>query len=250
VLALTAGRFAEADALVQKALALGGRSQPEMAMPIYQLQRYALCEFRGGVDEVEDAIRELAAEYPARPVIRCALAHLETRLGRLPEAKRALKHLARGEFSALPFDPEWLYGLSFLAETSALLDEVDTAAVLYDLLLPWAAFNAADAYEGIRGSVSRYLGLLAVTLCRWDDAAHHFEDALEMNERMGARPWLARTQDDYAHLLFRRGAAGDAAEARSLLDSAQITYRELGMSPSPSSVAGTLDPVKPSSIGG
>ena len=34
--------------------------------------------------------------------------------------------------------------MSLLAETSALLGDTDSAAVLYGLLLPWAAFNAAD----------------------------------------------------------------------------------------------------------
>ena len=43
--------------------------------------------------------------------------------------------------------------MSLLAETSALLGDTDSAAVLYGLLRPWAALNAADQPEGIRGSV-------------------------------------------------------------------------------------------------
>ena len=109
------------------------------------------------------------------------------------EAQRALDDLAQDDFSALPFDQEWLYGMSLLAETSALLGDSDSAAVLYRLLLPWAAFNAADHPEGFRGSISRYLGLLATTRQRWEEAELHFEDALATNARMGARPWLAHT---------------------------------------------------------
>ena len=79
------------------------------------------------------------------------------------EATRSLAHLAEEDFSGLPFDQEWLYSMSLLAETAALLSDIDSADALYDELAPWATFNAVDVAEGIRGSVSRYLGLLAAT---------------------------------------------------------------------------------------
>ena len=105
--------------------------------------------------------------------------------------------------------------MSLLAETSALLGDADSAAVLYRLLVPWAAFNVADVPEGMRGSVSRDLGLLASLLERFDDSERHFEDALAMNERMGLRPWLAHTQEDYGRMLIENG---DEARGRSLVD--------------------------------
>jgi len=52
-----------------------------------------------------------------------------------------------------------------------------------------------------------------------------------MNERMGARPWLAQTQEDYAGMLLARGDPGDRDRAQELLDQALATYRELGMGP-------------------
>jgi DNA-binding SARP family transcriptional activator/tetratricopeptide (TPR) repeat protein len=229
MLALAAGRLSEAEVLIPQALALGERALPQGAIPIYLLQRSTLCDFRGGLEEVEPAIRDLAAEYPARPVFRCALAHLYARLGRLPEAKRALDDLGEADFSALPFDQEWLYGMSLLAETSALVGDTDSTTVLYGLLVPSGAFNAVDVGEGFRGSVSRYLGILAAALGRCDDAQRHFEDALAMNERMGARPWLAHTQNDYAQMLLARAGPGDHERAGGLLEKAIATYRELGM---------------------
>ncbi len=119
--------------------------------------------------------------------------------------------------------------MSLLAETSALLGDSDSAAVLYRLLVPWAALNAADHPEGIRGSVSRYLGLLAATTSMWTEAAGHFEAALEMNAEMGLRTWLAHTQYDYAHMLLARDGAGDRERADGLLDSARSLSQELGM---------------------
>jgi hypothetical protein len=50
-----------------------------------------------------------------------------------------------------------------------------------------------------------------------------------MNTRMGARPWLAHTQDDYARMLLARAGPGDRERAQELLDAALATYRELGM---------------------
>jgi tetratricopeptide (TPR) repeat protein len=217
MLALAAGRLAEAEQLVPQAFVLGERAQPEMVVPVDRLQRYALCDFRGGLEEVEPAICDLVAEYPARVAFRCALTHLHARLGRPLEAKRSLDELAEEDFSALPFDQEWLYAMSLLAETSALLGDTASAPILYGLLIPWAGFNAVDHPEGIGGSVSRYLGLLAATMKRWSDAEQHFEDALALNERMGARPWLAHTRNDYARMLVARGAAGDTERAQQLL---------------------------------
>ena len=229
MLALAAGRLDEAEELIPQALALGERAQSGMAIPVYRLQWYSLRDFRGGLGEVEPAICDLVAEYPARPVFRCALAHLYSRLGRLPEAKRVFDDLAENDFSTLPFDIEWLFGMSFLAETCAPLNDEVSAAALYRSLLPWAGLNVVDIAEGIRGSVSRYLGILATTMKRWDEAAQNFEDALAMNERMGARPWLAHTQDDYARMLLARDGRGDREHAGELLDAALATYRELGM---------------------
>jgi tetratricopeptide (TPR) repeat protein len=237
MLALAEGKLGEAEDLVEQAFRAGERAQPEIALPVYVLQRYTLGELRGRIEEVERAIDDLVARYPARPVFRCALAHLHARFGRVEEAKRVFGDLAADDFSLLPFDQEWLYAMSFLAETSALLVHTGSAPVLYSLLVPWAKFNAADPHEGIRGSVSRYLGLLAATAGHWRDAARHFEDALASNARMGLRPWLAYTQQDYARLLLAREEPGDRERAKDLSDSALATYRALGMQSDAASAA-------------
>ena len=227
--ALGAGELAAAEEWIVTAFELGERAQPEMAIAVNRLQQLTLCDFRGGLEEIAPAVRSLVDEYPARPVFRCSSAYLDAVLGHSEPAKQALAELARDNCSVLPRDMERLYGMSLLAETCALVDDVGAASVVYKLLEPWADFNAADHPEGIRGSVSRYLGLLATTLKRWSEAARHFDGALVANERMGLRPWLAHTQADYARMLLARGDAADAKRAHALIDSAVTTYRELGM---------------------
>src|SRR5215510_4263913 len=71
--------------------------------------------------------------------------------------------------------------------------------------------------------------MLAATMERWQDAAQHFEDALAMNARMGARPWLAHTQYQYAVMLLARHQPGDRDKAMALLQEALTTARALGM---------------------
>jgi hypothetical protein len=221
--------MAEAEKLVPQAFAFGERTLPDVAIPVYCLQCHALRDFQGRLEEIAPAIRDLVDKYPTRPAFRCALAHLHARLGHLTEAKQAVDDLAPDDFAALPFDQEWLYGMSLLAETSCVLGDSDAGAVIYRLLVPWPAFSAADHPEGFRGSIARYLGLLATMTESWADAELHFQHARTANATMGARPWLAHTETDYARMLCARNGRGDRQRARTLLDAARNTYRELGM---------------------
>jgi hypothetical protein len=169
------------------------------------------------------------ATYPARQVFRCIEAHLDAALGRLKSAQHALDQLAKDDFAFLPFDQEWLYSMSLLVETAVAVRDTRSAAALYRLLAPWASLNAADPPETMRGSMSRYLGLLAMTLEHPEHAETHYQHAIVMNTDMGAHPWLAHTQHDYARMLLHRNASGDREHARQLLSAASSTFNELGM---------------------
>lgn len=231
--ALGQGRLADADALIERAHTYGAGAQPEMAIPIYTLQRYGLFELRGDGHDLAPAISDLIADFPARPVFRCVLAHLRARTGQHERAASDLAELTADAIAALPFDQEWLLGMSLLAEASARVGDNDAAAVLYPSLLPWAHLIVADYPEAIRGSVSRYVALLAAQLGLTDDADAHFRHALDINERIGLRPWLAFTQADYAHMLLAHGPEDDGAHARELLAAADANCRSLGVTRTP-----------------
>jgi tetratricopeptide (TPR) repeat protein len=225
MVALAQGRLADGERLTAETFELGQQALPEAILAVSRCQRYTLQDFRGELAEVEPEIAELVVLFPARTVFRAVHAHVHARLGRHDEARHALAELKQ----RLPFDQEWLFGASLLAETAATVGDVDAARTLYPALSPWRDLNAADVAEGCRGAVSRYLGLLAATLGRRDEAATHFEHALAMNKHMGFRPWLAHTQHDYARMLLARSTALDREHGRKLLDQARATYRELGM---------------------
>jgi DNA-binding SARP family transcriptional activator/tetratricopeptide (TPR) repeat protein len=221
-LALFTGRLDQAEDLIARALELGRHAMSRDATLSSRLQLFLLRREQGRLDEIEETIRQSVQEYSARPVFRCVLILLLCDLGREDEAGAALERLAAGAFDDIPVDNEWLFCMSFLADASERLGAVGHARTLYDLLLPHAGRNASNADEISLGDVSRSLGNAAGALGRWDDAVRHFEAALDANARMGARPWLARTQDDYARILRARGSAGDIAKAESLISTREL----------------------------
>jgi hypothetical protein len=79
------------------------------------------------------------------------------------------------------------------------------------------------------GAMARSLGQLATVLERWGDAERHFQDALDLNGKMGHRPALAQTCVNYGDMLLRRDAPGDREKARPLLQQALDAAREMGM---------------------
>ena len=102
-------------------------------------------------------------------------------------------------------DGTWLSSLARAGEVCAYLGDASRAADLYDLLAPYRRYNVVIDVGGFcLGPVAHRLGLLAATLRRWDEASDDFTMAIELNERMGAAPWLARTCHDYARMLMAR----------------------------------------------
>jgi hypothetical protein len=86
---------------------------------------------------------------------------------------------------------------------------------VYARLQPFGHLNATLPPELCRGSVSRGLGILAATMARWSEAVEHFEVALRMNAELGARPWFAHAQYDYARALLRRRSPATASRGRN-----------------------------------
>jgi hypothetical protein len=113
---------------------------------------------------------------------------------------------------------------------STFLHDNARAATLYGLLLPYAHLNVVIGGAVVYcGAVSRHLGALAAILERWEDAERHFNHALSMNAKLGARPFLAHTQHQYAVMLLSRDQAGDSEKVAKLLKDGLATARQLGM---------------------
>jgi ATP/maltotriose-dependent transcriptional regulator MalT len=226
-IAVSEGRFAYGQQLMEVARTTGMHAQPHDALATYALHRYTLCEFQGRLEDAEPIVRDAVANYPARPVFLCALAHLYARRGDFEKASRLLQDLARDDFAGVPVDPDWLCAASFLVEACAVLEHEQTARTLHRLMRPFVDWNVSNLPEAIRGAAARYLALAAAAAGDRAEAERMFGAAIEMNERMGFRPWLAYTQEDFARFLLAEDP--HATRARELLGAAVATYRGLGM---------------------
>jgi hypothetical protein len=170
----------------------------------------------------------LAAQSPDSPVWRCTLAYIYAELGREASARREVDDIAAHAFTDIPRDGLWLTSLAALCEAVTFLDDATRAGELYELLRPYGNRNVVIFGVLCLGSVSRHLGLLAMTMSRYEDAAQHFDDALRMHSTLGSALWTAHTKYDQARLLLRRRHEGDRDHALSLLDEVRSAAKRHG----------------------
>jgi class 3 adenylate cyclase/tetratricopeptide (TPR) repeat protein len=229
--ALMRGDFAQSEKLAQQALEIGQRLRADnVAGGVYGLQMFALERERGRLKELEPLVRMFVEQNLAADTWRPGLAVIYSELDRPAEATAEFERLTAHNFKDIPRDSLWMATMTFLADVCIFLGDKLRAAVLYNELSEFDGRNVIIGYEIVSyGALSRYLGTLATTLERWDDAIRHFEDALTMNARMEAWPWLAHTQFQYAKMLLVRRHSIDRERAFALLDAALATARRLGM---------------------
>jgi class 3 adenylate cyclase/tetratricopeptide (TPR) repeat protein len=228
--ALMQGRFTEAEQLAQQGFAIGRQLQTQAASGTLGLQMFSLRREQGRLKELEPLVKYFLTQHKETAAWRPGLAVIYAELGRTQDARDQFEHLARFDFADIPHDPLWVATMTYLADVCTFLGDRARAATLYELLLPHAHLNVVfKACIVCAGAASRYLGALAMTLERWDDAQRHFDHALAMNTALCARPFLAHTQYQYARMLLARDRAGDSDKAATLLKDALATARELGM---------------------
>ena len=85
--AILEGCFAEAERLTQQALAIGQRLQAESVDGTFGMQMFTLCRERGGLKEIEPAVRQFVRQHGAASAWRPGLALIYSELGR--EARSA-----------------------------------------------------------------------------------------------------------------------------------------------------------------
>ena len=229
--ALLAGRFDEVEPILEKHSPRTARHDLEPnTVQAFGVVMFTLRRLQGRTEEVDDQIRAFAAQYPAVPAWRTALALLEIESGNEEAALAEYEALCANEFEALPRDANWVTSLALLAEGVARLRHREIAAEIYNELLPFANRNVVVGGGWIcHGSISRFLGMLATALERYDVAERHFAVALQMNQRLKARPLVALTRADYAHMLAERGDEADLERANELIGEALRVGGELGM---------------------
>jgi len=232
VRALFSGRYDDAERLIMETGALADPEEPNLflfvgtMMSELRLQQGRLEEL-ANIRAVTQGRGDGSADVPA---VRAFFALVDFERGEVDRARADYEDLARAGFADLPIDFHWHTALSYLAELSFAFDDAERAEQLYELLAPHPDRNIVFNVGLLcRGAVSHYLGLLATTVERYDDAERHFERALELHEGWQAKPYVAHAQQASALMRERRGRLRDGQEARSLVRQARATAEELGM---------------------
>jgi tetratricopeptide (TPR) repeat protein len=198
----------------------------------YGLTQLGLGEFWSGEwDQAAVHLKEGATLSPgggAGGNWGCA-AIAEACAGRKEEALRILREA--GANLPCPGRPNdnnsWMAALAGV-EVLAIAGERTAAASLYPLVL-----EAQNTGVCLRHYDQRLLhtvaGIAAAAGGRWQAAEGHYQDALQLAQRLPNRLERAEAQRFYAQMLLDRDDPGDREKARALLTDGIETYAQIGM---------------------
>jgi len=227
-LALMRGALDEAEQLIRLVQQVRGATPVDPVNDVAAQMIFILRRERNQLRTLGPMVAMFVRQTAMTAIWRPALALLYVELDDLDSARDIFDDLASDDFRSVPDDARWTTCIAYLAEVCTALDDRAGAGRLYRLLLPWSGRNIGVGIE-CQGSSDRFLGLLASVEERWPDAERHFEEALAMNDRIGAIVQREHTRRDYAEMLVKRGDPADRAKASALLDTAEGHATALGL---------------------
>jgi len=242
-LAWFTGRFDEAHQHAFNAFEIAQRAKEPIGRQIFAVQVPFMAWMQGRLtaEASQAATPTLQTEFAWNWAIRSALV-IGAVDNSAPDAREQYEKLAAHDFADVPDDMNRMNSWGNIAMLCWRLGDARRAALVYPRLLPFGRRNFVSSDASVpHGSGARYLGLLAATAGQLDLAVQHFEDAIAHNARMGARPFAALSQCEYAQVLLKRNAPADRAKASNLLCAAAATAAELEMAPLAADVARLLD---------
>jgi hypothetical protein len=221
------GRFDEAYRSMDRALATGRRMQLANAVGVHASQRIMWYSFQGRLAEIAPEVEAFVEEHPGgawwRPV-------------------RAIVRLTSGDPAAAREEFQSLLGAGFsqhgamarchlagLAALCVALRDRERAPMLYDCLARRRDVWSSDGCQTL-GPWAMALGGLARLCGRPADAVRHFETAIHVARRMGARPIAARAQSLLASLrLSMHPGPEERQSIAAMLAEAAHCAHELGL---------------------
>ena len=232
VLAFLSGRLEEAE---RRALEVKAKGTPNQVRVVKVMQAAQLAFIWRSQGRFEETIAMMDRAIQADPniTVRAVRTNALAQLGRVDEARRDFAELTAVDLRTRQRAHTWLITIAHIAEASVVLGESTQFELLYELFSPYPDRNvvAASGTAASHGSASRYLGLLAMSLGRLDDAIAHYEQAIAMNERQRALPYLAYSQLELAEALVRRGRSADRSKAQALAAVSFESATRMGMHP-------------------
>lgn len=221
------GHFDEAERIARESLRIAEAAGAPEARAFFLSQLFAVRREQGRLGELAEPLERLArAEGPVGVSWRATLPFILVEAGELERARVAYDAVAADDFAGVPGSLFRLTGLVCLAEACAALGDAEGAETLRAALEPHADRLVQTGFSGCWGSVRRFLGVLAATAGRADEARAHLEAALDRHRALEAPGLVARTQCDLGELLL---GLGERERGLELLAAAGAAAAELGM---------------------
>ncbi|TDP92790.1 ATP-binding protein [Labedaea rhizosphaerae] len=127
--------------------------------------------------------------------------------------------------------PRWSVLLVHIGIVACMLDDVETAERVHHELAglepTYMCDGSGAAFSG--GSLQRITADLALVTGRVDEAIERYTDAVEMNARIGARPFTALSRLGLAKALLAKGERSELSTARELVTAAAAEFRRLDL---------------------
>lgn len=219
MLATIRGRF---DTATELAAELGARGRRAGLTDTDRLSSTLLgyiAMLRGEFTTQAESLQALARRLPGH-FFEATAARMLAESGNDVEAGLELERLLPAVLAGS--GPRWLGAVADLAVVASRTGQPPAVEAIYTTLLPYqgrlVVWGGANT---ITGPVDDYLGRLAARLGRDDAALSHLDAAVELENRIGALPWLATTLVSRAAVLSsleQNRADDDLARARSIAE--------------------------------
>ena len=227
MLALLAGRLAEAGRLIGQAEMLGEECGEPGVRDVRYDQGWDLLAAQGRLGELGGTLPEMFPD-PESAQARGARALVLLASGARAEAAEVVAPLLTAGPETIPFDRQRLLSLTYAVELVAAFGVTPVAERLYAALLPFEdEAVVSGAAITFKGAVAHYLGLLAAALGQAATAAAHLERAVAAHDRLGAMAWSLRSRYWLARARLEEPARHGAAV--SALTEVAGTARQLGL---------------------
>jgi DNA-binding CsgD family transcriptional regulator len=200
-----------------------------------------LAHLRGTIDrEAAEAALAVLRQAPGIPLVRVFVPLVHALAGDMDLARATFEEF-RHMPGTLEVGPRWIAVVTHIGHVALLLDDTETAERVYQELSGLEPCYMADGSGTVfcSGSRERVVGDLALATGRVDEAIARYTDAIAMNARIGARPFLALSRLGLAKALVAKGDPGDLAAARGLVTEAAAEFRRLDL-PGPLTAADDL----------
>ena len=209
MLAILRGRLPLAATLIEEVATTGERVGLTDTPRLVATLNGQMAMLRGEAEKEIPMVQEMALRLPGH-YFEATAARVLAEAGRDAEALLELDRLLPTVLAGT--GPRWLGAVADLAFVASRGGDLLAAEQLYDALTPYrgrlVVWGGANT---ITGPVDDRLGRLASRLGRSEAALEHFDQAVALEERLGALTWLTAT-------LAARGRRGDKERSQSLAE--------------------------------